>query len=344
MTPDVELILKVAGFATPTGERYGTHWEGVHFRGTSVHAQTDHGGMLATLEDVKVTCSVSRDILVKALKALSNGEHAMKFKVQKTTLLLTCNGASAELPLMDTSNTPAFFAPGPKLKWHVVEGLDAIERVAWAVSQDTTRPHLCTVRLADEGFDGVDGVAMARLSTEIKWATLLGRPVQVYHSFLKGIGGGKRWITCDDKHLFVSEDEAGTRYRVLKCADTSMPELTRLIPTHTPMAKVSRDAFVAALKRVKVSAKNVTLRASHDRLAFESETADSHTLFSMSDSIAIEASKDYPSVPINIDIAKLLDAVGGLVEDTFELGLENTLSPVLIRAGAYVSVVMPRRA
>ena len=344
MTPDVELILKVAGFASPTGERYGSHWEGVHFRGTAVYAQTEHGGMLATLEDVKVTCSVSRDLLVKALRALSKGEHAVTFKVNKQALVITCDASTAELPLMDTSSAPAFYAPDPKLKWHVVEGLDAIARVAWAVSLDQTRPHLCTVRLCDDGFEAVDGTVMSRLETDTKWATVLGRRVQVYPEFMTGLGSGRRWIACDEKHLFVSEDEAGTRYRVLKCAPDSMPDLSQLIPQRTPLAKVSREALLAALKRVKSSARYVTLRASHNRLAFESEAADAHTLFAIHDSIEIESPKNYPSAPINLDIGKLVAALGGLVDDEFQLGLDTGITPVVVRAGSYIAIVMPRRA
>lgn len=339
---DIEVIAKVAAFAAPAGTTHGTHWEGIHFHEGSVFAQDQHGGMLSLLQDVKLNCSVSGSLMQKVLKAVGSSSH-VKFKTTKKELIVTAGQSEAKLPLMSPNMEPKFYRPDAKVKWAVTDALVNVDRVAWAVSNDAFRAHLSGLHLGENGIEATNGHVGVQLRCE-NFKKLLGTEVLVPAAPLKHIGEGNRYIACDDRRFYVSEDEEGTRYLSLKLIDGQFPDLDAVLPQGQPSAQVTKEQLVDAVKRAKVSGNKAILQVSGDRLSFESHTADQNTLFNFIDSVELrDIEKGFNVKPIGLNLDYMEKAVKHTGDGEIELRTKDSLAPFEVASAKYTAVIMPVR-
>jgi len=338
---NVEIIQQVAQFAAPAGKTHGMHWEGVHFEDGVVYAQNEYGGMLAMLDGLDLNCSVSATLLQKVLKALPSNP---KFKVSKTEMTVSSGSqATAKLPLM-LSGEPSFHRPDPQLKWSVTDSLCDVQRAAWACSTDVTRPTFQALHLGAKGIESTNGSVAVRIDCG-NFHEMLGRDVLVMARELKGIGVGPRYLAADDRRLYVSLNEAGTRYRSLKLIEGQFPDIEQLFPAHVPSITATKDELQAAIKRARVSAKAAILRVSGGALSFKTDLTSEQSLFEYSDSVEVrEVEKGFNLDPIGIDLDYLQAAVQHACEGgEISLRMDDPLRALQVVAPGYLALVMPRR-
>ncbi|HEY5996570.1 MAG TPA: DNA polymerase III subunit beta [Candidatus Deferrimicrobiaceae bacterium] len=233
------------------------------------------------------------------------------------------------------------------------------DRVSPFASSDETRYNLAGVLLEQNDAGGqsllrmvaTDGHRLALSDGEVPGiAGLLGgRKALVPKKGLIEIrklaegGPGSIELSTSDKFLFVGKGDTEIWVRLL---DADFPDYKQVIPKGNPLsAKVPREAFTSALKRVAVMAPE---KVHSVKLSFEGNRLDVSTtspdLGEASDSLDIE----YAGEPLKIGFngKYLQEAVAGVSEDSLLIEMKDDVSQAVIRPEAeasFLAIIMPMR-
>jgi DNA polymerase-3 subunit beta len=233
------------------------------------------------------------------------------------------------------------------------------DRVSPFASSDETRYNLAGVLLEQNDAAGqsllrmvaTDGHRLALSDGEVPGiAGLLGgRKALVPRKGLIEIrklaegGPGSIELSTSEKFLFVGKGDTEIWVRLL---DADFPDYKQVIPKGNPLtAKVPREAFTSALKRVAVMAPE---KVHSVKLSFEGNRLDVSTtspdLGEASDSLEIE----YAGEPLKIGFngKYLQEAVAGVSEDRLLIEMKDDVSQAVIRPEAeasFLAIIMPMR-
>lgn len=132
----------------------------------------------------------------------------------------------------------------------------------------------------------------------------------------------------------------------VKLVDAQFPPYQQVIPQAAERTVVApRMALTDALRAVSIAASDrtggVKLTLSRGTMRFASESPDSGEGF---DEVAVDY--DGAEVTIGFNARYFLDVLGGLDEESVEIGIGGELDPVVIKphgSGDYLAVIMPMR-
>jgi DNA polymerase-3 subunit beta len=233
------------------------------------------------------------------------------------------------------------------------------DRVSPFASSDETRYNLAGVLLEQNDAGGqsllrmvaTDGHRLALSDGEVPGiSSLLGsRKALVPRKGLIEIrklaegGPGSIELSSSDKFLFVGKGDTEIWVRLL---DADFPDYKQVIPKGNPLsAKVPREAFTSALKRVAVMAPE---KVHSVKLSFEGNRLDVSTtspdLGEASDSLEIEYAGD--PLKIGFNGKYLQEAVAGVSEDKLLIEMKDDVSQAVIRPEAeasFLAIIMPMR-
>ena len=233
------------------------------------------------------------------------------------------------------------------------------DRVSPFASSDETRYNLAGVLLEPGDADGksmlrmvaTDGHRLALSDGEVPGIAALfaSRKALVPRKGLIEIrklaegGPGSIELSASEKFLFVGKGDTEIWVRLL---DADFPDYKQVIPKGNPLsAKVPREAFSAALKRVAVMAPE---KVHSVKLSFEGNRLDVSTtspdLGEASDSLEIE----YAGEPLKIGFngKYLQEAVAGVSEDNLLIEMKDDVSQAVIRPeveASFLAIIMPMR-
>jgi DNA polymerase-3 subunit beta len=132
----------------------------------------------------------------------------------------------------------------------------------------------------------------------------------------------------------------------VKLVDAQFPPYQQVIPRNVERTVVApRAALTDALRAVSIAASDrtggVKLTLAKGTMRFTSESPDSGEGF---DEVPVDY--DGPDVTIGFNARYFLDVLGGLDEDSIEIGIGGELDPVVVRphgSADYLAVIMPMR-
>ncbi len=233
------------------------------------------------------------------------------------------------------------------------------DRVTPFASSDETRYNLAGVLLEQHDLEGksmlrmvaTDGHRLALSDGEVPGIAALfaSRKALVPKKGLTEIrklaegGVGSIEMSVSEKFLFVGKGDTEIWVRLL---DADFPDYRQVIPKGNPLsAKVPREAFTAALKRVAVMAPE---KVHSVKLAFEGTCLDVSTtspdLGEASDTVDVE----YAGEPLKIGFngKYLQEAVAGVSEDYLLIEMKDDVSQAVIRpesGTSFLAIIMPMR-
>jgi DNA polymerase-3 subunit beta len=284
--------------------------------------------------------------LASIVKAAPKGDIAIKIDGTKATI--KAGSRTYSLPALDAADFPA----EPKFEASTAADITSadlayvLERASYAVSQDTTRAHLSSLRLelSPGKIRGVstDGHRLAVVETES--TNTVERVVLVPLGAIKGLLAllksgattrltfGKEWLaaTCE-----------GVSYST-KLTDATFPPYEQVIPAaHSNRATAGRESLLAALGAVSV----VTSQTGVGRVAFAKSSiglAIENAEEAASDTVPAELSGESATVGLNLKY--VADALKSLEGDSVVVEFGGELDPVVVRGDTNsLAVVMPAR-
>lgn len=221
-----------------------------------------------------------------------------------------------------------------------------LSQVAYAVSDDETRPHLASALLecSDDTVTmvGTDGHRLAVSSAPFEGAYRgnLLVPVRAVDILRKTLDGSDVTIEQSGPDLFL---DFGTYAYSVKLVDASFVPYQQVIPTtRQELVKSDARSLVSALKAVALASSSLTggikLTIAEDaiKLSVESPEAGAAT-----DCVPAVSTGTAESIGINAQY--LIDALGAVTGEEVEIGFKGELDPVTVRSGDYLCVVMPMR-
>ena len=240
---------------------------------------------------------------------------------------------------------------------------ELIAKTHFSIATDDTRPHLNSALFEWDGetvrMVTTDGHRLSKM--EVKVAGSSAKSSMLIP--LKAIGELKRLCEearADDK----SEDGAKLTLRQsgpnvffsiagfdfsVKLVDAQFPPYEQVIPQSTShTATVPRDAVADALRAVSLAASDrtggVKVTLTKDTVRLSSESPESGDGF---DEVPVEYAG--PDISIGFNARYIVDVLGVIDTENFELGLSGDLDPAVIRPttaegeAEYLAVVMPMR-
>jgi DNA polymerase III subunit beta len=234
-----------------------------------------------------------------------------------------------------------------------------VERTVAFASSDETRYNLAGILLEQQDGDGTslmrmvatDGHRMAIAEGEAPGLTgllaagkaLVPRKGLLEIRKLAESGPGSLEMCASEKFLYAGKGDTELWVRLL---EADFPDYRQVIPRDNRiMARVPRDAFVEALRRVSVMApeKVNSIRLSFTDGQIEVSTT-SQDLGEARDVLA--AAYEGPPIRIGFNGRYLLDALSGVAEETVVMEMKDDVSQVLMRPEkdtAFTAVIMPMR-
>jgi DNA polymerase III subunit beta len=228
---------------------------------------------------------------------------------------------------------------------------EAVRQVVRAASKDESRPLLTGVLLAAEN-GGLRLVATDsyRLSVrDLPDAAVLGAdqkvlvPSRALHEFARIVGGVAN-VTLRLGERDATFEAGGSRLTT-RLIEGDFPNYRQLIPSHHPnKLTVNREALLAAIKRVKLLARDATpirLTFGSDRLDLAATTQD---IGQATESLDATFDGAEMTVAFNPDyLSDGVDAAGG---EDIVLETLDALKPAVVKGtdgGAYLYLLMPVR-
>ena len=225
-----------------------------------------------------------------------------------------------------------------------------LSNVVHSVANDISRPVMCGVYFAVNGGNinavTTDGRRMAKSMIDMD-ETIGGEsailPTRAVGEIIKAFS------TDNDVSVTIGTSDAsfGTNETVLttKLIDGEFPAYQRIIPqSFAANAVIPKQMFVNAVNRASMVSSEtspvVSIKLSCDELTV---SANSPELGECVESFEIEYDNN-ESIELRSNPQFLADAVKGINGDTFELNINDNVSPMLIKDNnGYMAIVMPMR-
>lgn len=355
MSEMIDTIVSVAKFADTKADLSAT-FTSVLFKKGTVRACSYEGGAAAKIEADGIEALVPAAKLLKVCKALPNAEVAITEpteKKQQPRLQLRQGSSVAHIDLLPPKQAPKMPTPAKRAKWSEVEGLHQLERVAWCVSQDTTRRHLAGVHLGKFGMAATNGHAGVMLGTPGDLTPELGDDGAIVPpAMLKGLPETVQ-IHRNGRQLFFAEDPTSGEFRVANCYEAVFPSLDQVMGGvwKSPFMDVPREPLLDMLKSAKLADKDLVLAVEGQRLRVVVDRADTGmSLFDFEGTVSFEHGSKKNKVPagrIAFGVHLVLPAVQQTQSDTIQLFMnpapEGSVEPLGIVDGSYKTVIMPVR-
>ena len=234
-----------------------------------------------------------------------------------------------------------------------------VDRVGAFTSQDETRYHMAGILLekqmtGDKAFlrmVATDGHRLAMADGEVpKVEELLGerqalvprKGVMEIRKLAEG-GPGSLDLSLTEKFLYAGKGDTELWVRLL---DAEFPPYRQVMPKdNQQVARVSREEFVDALRRVLVMApeKVHSVRLSFSGKQIEVSTAGPEHGEARD---LLEAEYNGPPIKIGFNGRYLLDAFAGISEQTARIEMKDDVSQVIIRPDEdrnFLAIIMPMR-
>jgi DNA polymerase-3 subunit beta len=234
-----------------------------------------------------------------------------------------------------------------------------IDRVVAFASSDETRYNLAGVLLEKQEREGksllrmvgTDGHRLAMADGEIpEIGGLLGeKGVLVPRKGLLEIrkmaegGPGALSLSASEKFLYAGKGDTELWVRLL---ESEFPDYRLVVPKDNKLAaRVSKDAFSDALRRVSVMApeKVNSVRLSFSGKQLEVSTASPELGEARE---LLQADYEGPSIKIGFNCRYLQDSIGGISGETARIEIKDDVSQVIIRPEEdqdYLAIIMPMR-
>ena len=288
-----------------------------------------------------------------------DGETVVLHEERPGEVTIESGHSTFRLLTLDPSDFPAFVSPPNKLlPWSSEILRKLLSQVEYAISSDSTRPHIAGTRV-EYGPDifrlaATDGhrLSVAEVPLEDglqgEFATTLPGAVLAEMRALTDVCGDAIQVSLNDGYLHVRGDLPEGKAAVqlaLQVTEAQFPPYEKVIPeSHTYAWEMDRADLLAALKRMSVMASDnifgVTFRALGGTATFD--IANSST-----GSATEELSVDGVDVeePVCVNIRYFIQALDPLEGNVVHLEFGNPLDPVVIRdeARRFVGVIMPMR-
>lgn len=190
--------------------------------------------------------------------------------------------------------------------------------------------------LADGEVPGIEGLVGER-------RTLVPKKGLLEIRRLAESGPGSIELSASDKFLFAGKGDTELWVRLL---EGDFPDYEQVVPKENPIrARIAREPFVAALRRVSVMAPekvhSVKLSFSGKQLEVSTTSPD---LGEARDLIEVE--HDGAPIKIGFNGRYLLDALNGVAEESVVFEIRDEVSQVLVRPEkepSFQAVIMPMR-
>lgn len=228
---------------------------------------------------------------------------------------------------------------------------NAIEQVAFVASANISRPVLTGTLWK---FDGKVLKIVATDSYRLAEKTIELMEEMPKISFIvparTAVELGKILASIEDQNLelYFSSNQimfkiAGVEL-VSRLIEGSYPDYEKILPASSKTSgKVKLDQFVLALKKLSIIVRennnNVKLKLENEKVAIYSEETQVGK-----GSAEIEAEVTGEKAEVSLNVQYILDAVSHINDDFVNLGLNDGLSPVILKpekAGGYLHIIMP---
>ncbi len=306
--------------------------------------------VLTVAGETSGSCVVPARLAGDIVRSLPAG--AVVFDVTTEEARISAGRSAFGVRTMAVDDFPRLAAPAENAVQLPAAALaEAVKQVVRAASKDESRPLLTGVLLAAEA-GGLRLVATDsyRLAVrDLPGAAVLGAdqkvlvPSRALHEFARVVGGSDQ-VTLRLGERDATFEAGGVRLTT-RLIEGEFPNYRQLIPnTHPNRLTVNREALLAAIKRVKLLARDATpIRMSFtaDRLDLAATTQD---VGQATESLDASFDGSDMTVAFNPDyLSDGIDAVGG---DDVVLETLDALKPAVVKgsdASAFLYLLMPVR-
>lgn len=252
-------------------------------------------------------------------------------------VVISAGKTKAVLPSLHRDDFPQFPDLPPTGQVDMVKLVGAIRQAKYAASEDSARPNLCGVYVGKDHVGSTDGhravmvmgdYGLTDVLIPVKFAGVLERQFGKATSVDYALGDGK---------LVVSTPEAtfGTRL-----TDGQFPNIADVLPKFECSTILNRVATIDALKAAGV------IGPKDDKIRFQ-VTGRSVLLSAVGNDTMFDHELDGGdwdrSGTVWCNYRYLLEAFQTMTADNIEIGIKDTLSPMLLRDGQHTHIVMPMR-
>lgn len=248
-----------------------------------------------------------------------------------------------KMPTLSADDFPAFAEfPGQEITLETGKLLDAVKKVSYAVSTDSSRFNLNCMLIEGNLFVATDGHRLAKNSNEFTIDTKILMPLVSCQAILKCFGSND---TCK---LLVGEKfftvESGDITLICRLADGDFPDYTRVIPAESGTVAVANTSELSQiLKRVSPMAiqtdMGVTVSVNDNKLSISKESS----LGSAEDCMDVVCSGNFEFI---VNAKYLAECISNINDINTLVTFIKEGAPVLLTPegdGNFMSLVMPMR-
>ena len=319
--------------------------------GSRVVAQDLRGGVVIEMDPpLGFEGAADAKRLLKAVKTCGD-EPTLTWR--GSILTVSGSGGRFRVPTRALADLPAIAKPPDNAAWIEAgaEDMAALEQVAWARSDDATRPHLTGVYLAGKSALAVNGHCLCQRQIGADLQAALGSegPVCFDVGSILGLEGEAELCLGGDR-IFVRDREGQMRVAKL-LPDAHMPPVDQILNQASEFRSIVLDAeqLRATVSRAVSVSADIDVRLA-DGGKLQIEATDGATEFAFSHEIQAANSAGLDLGFVRLNGRYLAHAVSAIDASEHEVHLhvgwteKGSLQPVLVAAGPCRSIIMPCRA
>lgn len=300
--------------------------------------------------DSLFSCAIPVKAFSGIVSALPQGRIVFRYSQDTNKLNLSCGSAKYEFLCQSADDFPPF----PDLKKSVECTLDQvslkgmINTVGHAASSDqSSRPVICGLHFIGDGkklkADATDGRRLARISipTEISQKVEFTLPVESGNILKSLLSEGK--VVCQITEEKIIFGLANTRISSSLIVG-AFPNVEQVIPKEQSFtSQIKRMTLLDVLNRLACIKPDVLPAV---KLSFAENNSVHLSLVNVNWG---NGQEDIPTTHagnklcLSLDIGYLQEALAVLDSDEIEFGATDELSPVTIKSGEFLEVIMPLR-
>lgn len=292
--------------------------------------------------DATVSCpgciGVPAELLLKCVKEAA--AMVCELEAGETQLRVICGGGSSLIPLVPLDEFPEFKS-AQQVAAVFDDGLlaGAINRVAYAVSDDVSRPTLNGICLDSERgklvLVAVDGRRLAAERTDVDWSKPLIIPIGAVRQ-IAGLSGQTSLLV--DAGLNLATFRGENSEVTTRLVEGKFPDWKQVIPAQTTNATATREELIAATRRAAVY-QTETVCAMKLEFGNGIKVSLRSKLGEHSETI----SGTGPALEVNVQPRYLLEMLQAITDDEIKLGITDELSPIVMRQGNHTAILTVMR-